>query len=77
MLPETVREGFENWNFNVSHHGEFVAIASEPTLLVSHNPTLQTQEMETHLYNGGTMACEWTVRLSLEQCMMDQCAGGP
>lgn len=33
-LPDNVRQGFENWNFNVSHHGEFVAIASEPTLLV-------------------------------------------
>jgi hypothetical protein len=77
VLPETVREGFENWNFNVSHHGEFVAIASEPTLLVRHNATLQAQEIETHLYNGGTMACEWTLGLSLSGCMMDQCAGGP
>lgn len=56
MLPEIVREGFENWNFNVSHHGEFVAIASEPTLLVRHNPTLQNQEMEIDLYNGSIMA---------------------
>lgn len=24
-----------NWNFNVSHHGKYVVIASEPTYLVS------------------------------------------
>jgi 4'-phosphopantetheinyl transferase len=33
--PEAVEQTrFENWNYNVSHHGDYVGIASEPTCLV-------------------------------------------
>lgn len=29
-----MKSGFPNFNFNVSHHGDYVAIASEPICLV-------------------------------------------
>ncbi|CAM9586646.1 unnamed protein product, partial [Sphacelaria rigidula] len=33
LLDGTASQRMRNWNFNVSHHGKFVAIASEPVCL--------------------------------------------
>jgi hypothetical protein len=33
-VPPHVDTPFPNWNYNVSHHGDFVGIASEPVCLV-------------------------------------------
>lgn len=35
LLDGTASHQLRNWNFNVSHHGKYVAIASEPVCLVS------------------------------------------
>ncbi|XP_057789314.1 uncharacterized protein LOC131006158 [Salvia miltiorrhiza] len=34
LVCDSVEPGFPNFNFNVSHHGDYVAIASEPICLV-------------------------------------------
>lgn len=34
LVCDDVKSGFPNFNFNVSHHGDYVAIASEPICLV-------------------------------------------
>ncbi|KAL8533295.1 hypothetical protein ACS0TY_009621 [Phlomoides rotata] len=34
LVCDDLKSGFPNFNFNVSHHGDYVAIASEPVCLV-------------------------------------------
>ena len=33
-IPSDVVTRFPNWNYNVSHHGDYVGIATEPVCLV-------------------------------------------
>lgn len=57
----------ENWNFNVSHHGQYVAIASEPVCLVrtapqySVVPPAAPGAVNTVLENDGRKTEGWVI----------------
>lgn len=56
---------FPNFNFNVSHHGDYVAIASEPVCIVgvdivSHSiPTNETAEEFVRNFSAYFSSLEW------------------
>lgn len=55
LQEATAPTALRNWNFNVSHHGKYVAIASEPTCLVSGARSLMRANVRgegVHLMRG-------------------------
>lgn len=60
----------QNWNFNVSHHGKYVAIASEPVCLVRIAAqyggfTAAPVVVETMLGTDGRRTRGWLVAVAL------------
>ncbi|KAK6144630.1 hypothetical protein DH2020_021450 [Rehmannia glutinosa] len=62
---DNMKLGFPNFNFNVSHHGDYVAIASEPICLVgldivSHSiPVNETADKFIYSFSSYFSSLEW------------------
>ncbi|KAL2249322.1 L-aminoadipate-semialdehyde dehydrogenase-phosphopantetheinyl transferase-like [Sesamum indicum] len=65
LVGENVKLGFPNFNFNASHHGDYVAIASEPICLVgvdivSHSiPVNETADKFIQSFSSYFSSLEW------------------
>ncbi|XP_075495338.1 uncharacterized protein LOC142532777 [Primulina tabacum] len=65
LVCENTEIGFPNFNFNASHHGDYVAIASEPLCLVgldivSHSiPTNETAQEFIQNFSAYFSSLEW------------------
>ncbi|XP_073031559.1 uncharacterized protein [Primulina eburnea] len=65
LVCENTEIGFPNFNFNASHHGDYVAIASEPLCLVgldivSHSiPTNETAQEFIQNFSSYFSSLEW------------------
>ncbi|KAH6829652.1 hypothetical protein C2S53_011431 [Perilla frutescens var. hirtella] len=65
LVCDSVKSGFPNFNFNVSHHGDYVAIASEPICvvgldIVSHSvPVNETADEFIQCFSSYFSNLEW------------------